>query len=76
MTLVEHHADETANVSDCGSRTWLTPTLDDVKRFHICIEASGFGCSQIQIMNAQLTGFAEKIVIDIGDVANTSSFVA
>jgi hypothetical protein len=76
MTLIKHHADETADVSDCRGGTWFAPTFDDVKRFHICIEASGFGGGQIKIMNAQFSGFAKKIVIDISDVANTSSFMA
>jgi hypothetical protein len=75
MTLVKHHANETANVSDCRGGAWFTPTFDDIKRFHIRIEPSGFGRGQIEIVNAQFTGFAEKIVIDVSDVANTSSFM-
>ena len=76
MALVEHHADKAANVGDSGSGTRFTPAFDDVERFHVGIEPSGFGCSEIEVVHAQLASFAQKIVIDIGDVANTARFMA
>ena len=47
MTLIEHHSDESANVSYCARGPWLTPTFDNVQCFHVGIETSGFGSRQV-----------------------------
>src|SRR5690606_2562769 len=74
--LVEHHADEAADVGDGRGRPRLGPGREHLEALHVGVEAGELGGGQVQVVDAELAGLGQDAVVDVGDVTHAARLVA
>ena len=47
-----------------------------VEGVHVAVEAGDLGGGQVEVVDAQLAGLAQQVVVDVGDVAHAAGLVA
>jgi len=67
---VEHHPDEPEDVVDGRGGARLAERRDEAEGRHVGVEAGGLLGRQIEVVHTELTGLAQDVVVDIGDVAH------
>ncbi len=73
---VQHHPDEPSDVRDGRRGPGLAPALQDSEGFHVVVEPGRLGCGQVEVVDPQLAGLAEDVVVHVGDVADAAGLVA
>src|SRR4029450_1604607 len=73
---VEHHADEAPNVGDSRGGAGLAPGGQHVERPHVVVEAGGLGGGQVEVVDPELAGAAQDVVVDVGGVGHGPGGVA
>ena len=76
VTPVEHHADEAQDVVDGRRGARFAVGGEHAEGSHVGLEPGRLLGGQLQVGNSQLTGLAEEVVVDIGDVADTQRAMA
>jgi hypothetical protein len=73
---VQDHADEAEDVVDRRRRRRLAEGREQVERPHVGLEARRLPRREIPVVQAQLPGLAQDVVVDVGDVAHAVGLVA
>ncbi len=76
VPLVEHHADEPADVGDRGCGARLAVAGQHVQCLHVAVEARHLTCGEIEIVDTELARLGQQRIVDVSDVADTASVVA
>ena len=76
-TETEFHklADEPEDVGDGRRGPGLAERWQQLERPHVGVETGHLLSGQVQVVDAELAGFAEDVVVDVGDVADTLRLV-
>ena len=69
VARVEHGSDECEDLGDGRGGTGLGPRGDERERVHVAVEPGDLLGRQVEVVDAELAGLAQDVVVDIGDVA-------
>jgi len=73
---VQDHADEAPDVGDGRGGPGLAEHGEQVQGLHVVVEAGHLGGSQVEVVDTQLAGLAQDVVVHVGDVADAAGVVA
>jgi hypothetical protein len=75
VARVQHRADEGQDLRDGRCGAGLGPGGDEPEGRHVGVEAGDLLGGQVEVVDTELTGLAEDVVVDIGHVAHTTGLV-
>ena len=75
VARVEDRADQREDLGDGRGGPGLGPRREQAERGHVGVEAGDLLGRQVEVVDAELAGLAQDVVVDVGDVAHAARLV-